>query len=138
MRYEGQIYRPPSEAHAYILQATVGCSWNHCTYCDMYRAKTFRVRELAEVLEDIEAAGRSLGERVDKIFVADGDALTMDLAGWEAILVACRETFPRLRRISAYATAMTSSTNCSTVVAGRGSFAVGRIPRSWSRVGSRR
>jgi radical SAM superfamily enzyme YgiQ (UPF0313 family) len=106
MRYEGQIYRPPSEANAFILQATVGCSWNHCTYCDMYRAKTFRVRELAEVLEDIESARRCLGDRVDKVFVADGDALTMDLDRWGAILQACRKTFPRLRRVSAYATAM--------------------------------
>jgi radical SAM superfamily enzyme YgiQ (UPF0313 family) len=44
MRYEGKLYRPPSEADAYIVQATIGCSWNHCTYCDMYRDKAFRVR----------------------------------------------------------------------------------------------
>ena len=53
MRYEGQIFRPPSEADAYILQATIGCSWNHCTYCDMYRDKKFRVRDLNETLADI-------------------------------------------------------------------------------------
>jgi radical SAM superfamily enzyme YgiQ (UPF0313 family) len=106
MRYEGQIYRPPSEANSYILQATVGCSWNHCTYCDMYRAKSFRERALAAVLEDVEAAARQFGDRVDKVFVADGDALTMDLDRWEPILAACREAFPRLRRVSAYATAM--------------------------------
>jgi len=106
MRYEGQIYRPPSEANSYILQATVGCSWNHCTYCDMYRAKTFRVRELGEVLEDVDTAGKELGDRVDKVFVADGDALMMDPGMWEEILLKCRTTFPRLRRVSAYATAM--------------------------------
>jgi len=106
MRYDGQIYRPPSEANSYILQATVGCSWNHCTYCDMYRAKQFRVRELPEVLEDVDAAGREFGDRVDKVFVADGDALMMDLDRWRPILAACRATFPRLRRVSAYSTAM--------------------------------
>jgi len=106
MRYEGDIYRPPSEAGSYILQATVGCSWNACTYCDMYRAKRFRVRDLAETLEDVREAREALGEQVDKVFVADGDALVMDLATWEPILAACRDSFPRLRRVSAYATAV--------------------------------
>jgi radical SAM superfamily enzyme YgiQ (UPF0313 family) len=106
VRYEGRIFRPPSEADAYILQATVGCSWNHCTYCDMYRDKRFRVRELDETLTDIRAARLAYGRDVEKVFVADGDALVMDLAHWEAILAACREAFPRLRRVSAYATAM--------------------------------
>jgi len=106
MRYEGKIYRPPSEADAYILQATIGCSWNHCTYCDMYREKAFRVRPLPDILADIEAARRELGPRVEKVFVADGDALVMEMPHWEAILAACREAFPKLRRVSAYATAM--------------------------------
>jgi len=106
MRYEGTIYRPPSEAGSYILQATVGCSWNHCTYCDMYRDKEFRVRELSESLEDLELAAETLGDRVDKVFVADGDALILGLEHWEPILDACRRLFPRLRRVSAYATAM--------------------------------
>jgi radical SAM superfamily enzyme YgiQ (UPF0313 family) len=106
MRYEGRIFRPPSEADAYILQATVGCSWNHCTYCDMYRDKQFRVRELDETLTDIRAAHLTYGREVEKVFVADGDALVMDMPHWESILAACREAFPRLRRVSAYATAM--------------------------------
>ena len=106
MRYEGTLYRPPSEARSYILQATIGCSWNHCTYCDMYRAKKFRVRDLEETLADVRAAGEAYGDQVRKVFVADGDALVMDLEHWQAILEACRETFPRLRRVSAYATAM--------------------------------
>jgi radical SAM superfamily enzyme YgiQ (UPF0313 family) len=106
MRYEGQIYRPPSEADSYILQATIGCSWNHCTYCDMYRAKRFRVRDLDETLMDIRAARLTYGREVKKVFVADGDALGMDLDHWEPILSACRDAFPRLRRVSAYATAM--------------------------------
>ena len=105
MRYEGKLYRPPSEADSYIVQATIGCSWNHCTYCDMYRNKDFRVRELAETLEDIRAAGEAYGASVRKVFVADGDALILDMAHWEAILEACRETFPKLRRVSCYAMA---------------------------------
>lgn len=106
MRYEGAIFRPPSEADSYILQATVGCSWNACTYCDMYRAKSFRVRDLDETLADLQIAGRTLGERVEKVFVADGDALVLDMESWEAILAGCRAAFPRLRRVSAYATAL--------------------------------
>ncbi len=106
MRYVGKLYRPPSEADAYILQATIGCSWNKCTYCDMYRDKpVFRVRPVAESLKDIELAAARLGPRVEKVFVADGDALVMDLDTWEPILRGCKERFPRLRRISCYATA---------------------------------
>ena len=105
MLYEGRIYRPPSEADAFILQATVGCSWNHCTYCDMYRDKSFRVRDLAQTLADIREVQRE-APFVEKVFVADGDALILDLAHWEAVLTACRDAFPHLKRVSAYATAM--------------------------------
>jgi radical SAM superfamily enzyme YgiQ (UPF0313 family) len=106
VRYVGKLYRPPSEADALILQATIGCSWNHCTYCDMYRDKPeFRVRPLDESLEDLHAAAAEVGSQVEKVFVADGDALVMDLAHWEPILAACRRLFPRLRRVSCYATA---------------------------------
>ena len=105
MRYEGDVYRPPSEADSWILQATVGCSWNACTYCDMYRAKRFRVRGIDEVLEDIAAARESYGPGLAKVFVADGDALVMDLDRWEAILASLNAAFPHLRRISCYAMA---------------------------------
>lgn len=105
MRYEGRLYRPPSEADAYILQATVGCSWNHCVYCDMYREKTFRVRALDEVLDDVRAAGVRFGGRVEKVFVADGDALVMPVEHWYEVLAACRAAFPALRRVSCYAMA---------------------------------
>ncbi len=105
MRYEGRIYRPPSESDAYILQATIGCSWNKCTYCDMYRDKQFRERDLDEVLEDIALAAREAGPMVRKVFVADGDALILSLDRWLAILAACRSAFPNLRRVSCYAMA---------------------------------
>jgi len=106
VQYEGALYRPPSEADSLIVQATVGCSWNVCTYCAMYRDKTFRVRDLDEILEEIRQAGTLLGERVARVFVADGDALAVKLETWEPILEACRAAFPRLRRVSSYATAM--------------------------------
>lgn len=106
MRYEEPVFRPPSEANSYILQATIGCSWNACTYCDMYRAKSYRLRDLDETLADVRKAGAAYGAGLDKIFVADGDALGMDLARWETILASCSAAFPGLRRVSAYATAI--------------------------------
>jgi radical SAM superfamily enzyme YgiQ (UPF0313 family) len=105
MRYEGTLYRPPSEADAYIVQATIGCSWNHCTYCDMYRDKAFRVRELGETLADLEAAARELGPSVEKVFVADGDALVLPMDHWRPLLARARALFPNLRRVSCYAMA---------------------------------
>lgn len=105
MRYEGKLYRPPSEADSYILQATIGCSWNHCTYCDMYREKSFRVRPLEDVLFDLELARRTHGPGIDKIFVADGDALVLPMDHWLPLLARARELFPMLRRVSAYAVA---------------------------------
>lgn len=103
--YEGRIYRPPSEADAFIVQATIGCSWNHCTYCDMYRDKKFRVRDLDATLADLDEAGRRAGPSVEKLFVADGDALILPLAHWLPILERARSVFPNLRRVSCYAMA---------------------------------
>jgi radical SAM superfamily enzyme YgiQ (UPF0313 family) len=106
MRYTGRLYRPPSEANSYILQATIGCSWNNCTYCDMYRDKpVFRMRPLEETLEDIALARAEYGDTVNKVFIADGDALVMDMDRWVAILTALKESFPWLRRVSCYAMA---------------------------------
>ena len=106
MRYVGNIFRPPSEHDAYILQATIGCSWNNCTYCQMYRDKPrFRLRPLEESLEDLAMAAARLGPRVQKVFVADGDALCMPMSPWEPILAASRRLFPNLRRVSCYAMA---------------------------------
>lgn len=105
MRYKPPLFRPPSEARSYILQATLGCSWNNCTYCHMYRDKTFTVRPLQEVLADIQMAGERFGPRVQKVFVADGDALVMPLSHWVPILRALRKVFPGLRQVSCYAMA---------------------------------
>lgn len=106
MRYEGTVYRPPSEANSLLLQATIGCSWNHCTYCATYHDKQYRVRPLSETLEDIAAAGSAFGDQVRKVFVMDGDALAMELEQWKPILQALSGTFPNLRRVSCYATAL--------------------------------
>lgn len=104
MRYEGTLYRPPSEAQSFILQATIGCSHNLCTYCAMYREKRFRVRDLSEVLADIaEAAAARPG--TSRVFVADGDALVLDTDPWLDILRTLKDAFPHLRRVSCYATA---------------------------------
>ena len=105
MRYAGKVYRPPSEADAYILQATIGCSWNRCTYCDMYGDKVYRERDLSDVLEDLRTAVAIASGRVDKLFIADGDALGMSTDSWLAILDAARAGLPLLRRVSCYATA---------------------------------
>ena len=105
MRYDEPLFRPPSEADSFILQATLGCSWNACTYCAMYRDKRYRVRLLEDVLADIAEAGARFAEDVRHVFVADGDPLGMELGMWEPILLALATAFPRLRRVSTYATA---------------------------------
>ncbi|PIE25646.1 MAG: radical SAM protein [Planctomycetota bacterium] len=105
MIYEGQIYRPPSEHDAWILQASIGCSWNKCSYCEMYRDKEYRERPLPELLAEVAEAKKLLGPRLRKVFVADGDALNMPLSTWEPLLAALRQSFPKLARISAYAMA---------------------------------
>ena len=106
MRYIGKVYRPPSEADAYLLQATIGCSWNKCTYCDMYRDKPkFSLRNLDEVLEDMRMAAAKAGRRIQKLFVMDGDALCMPMDNWRKILKLAYELYPNLRRVSCYAMA---------------------------------
>ena len=105
VRYHEPLFRPPSEADSFILQATLGCSWNACTYCAMYRGKTYRERPLDEVLADIAEAGARFPSDVRHVFVADGDPLGMACERWEPILRALSAAFPRLRRVSTYATA---------------------------------
>ncbi len=106
IRYQEPLFRPPSEADSLILQPTLGCSHNLCTYCAMYRGKAFEVRPLDAILAEVEAARATLGPDVAKVFLADGDALVMPLAVWEPLLLALRQAFPRLRRVSCYATAI--------------------------------
>lgn len=102
MRYEGNIYRPPSEARSYILQCTVGCSHNRCTFCSMYKDKKYRVRDLAEIMADIRLAGQYYGD-LYKVFLADGDALAMPTDDLLAILAELYRTFPSLKHVGIYA-----------------------------------
>lgn len=76
MKYEGMIFRPPSEAESLILQVTVGCSYNRCTFCSAYREKSFRIKSFEEVKEDIDEVA-SYRSRIGKVFLADGDALAI-------------------------------------------------------------
>jgi len=103
--YVPPLFRPPSEARSLILQATLGCSWNQCAYCAMYRTKAFSIRSVDECIADLRTARAGLGPSVDKLFVADGDALVMPMDHWEPLLLEARRLFPRLRRISCYAMA---------------------------------
>jgi len=102
MNYETPLYRPPSEAQSLILQATIGCSHNACTFCSMYSKKKFRVRSLEEVYEDISWARANYG-KVQRIFLADGDALAMETEALLAILKKLTDSFPEAERISIYA-----------------------------------
>ena len=103
IRYEGTLYRPPSEAESLILQATIGCSYNECTFCGMYRDKRFRVRSLDELRAEIAWARDQLGPGVRKIFLADGDALMAKARFLGELLRELRAAFPDLQRVSCYA-----------------------------------
>lgn len=103
MRYEGTVYRPPSEAGSLIIQLTIGCARNTCTFCTMYKDKTFRIRELEEVVEDLHLARKYYNRvAVKRIFLADGDALIVKTKDLLYILEKCKEVFPEVERISVY------------------------------------
>ena len=101
MRYVGDIYRPPSEAYSLLVQVTIGCSHNKCTFCNMYKAKQFKVRKPEEVLEDL-AWARSHYNRVERIFLCDGDALCLANHKLLVILDYIMENFPECARVTTY------------------------------------
>ena len=78
MHYYGAVYRPPSEAYSLIVQCTLGCSHNKCAFCNMYKDKKFSIRPVEEVLRDL-AEARSYERRIERIFLADGDALILPM-----------------------------------------------------------
>lgn len=102
IRYEGTLYRPPPEANSLILQATLGCSYNECTFCAMYRDKKFRVRPIEELRAEIHWAAEQMGD-VRRVFLADGDALIAKTRFLEEVLDELNAHFPNLRRVSCYA-----------------------------------
>src|SRR5665647_511909 len=102
MRYEGNVFRPPSEGRSYILQCTVGCSHNRCTFCAMYKDKKYHVRSLEDVKADIKMARDYYGD-LNKIFLADGDALAMNTSDLLEIISDLYQSFPSLNHVGIYA-----------------------------------
>ncbi|WP_298623493.1 radical SAM protein [uncultured Zoogloea sp.] len=104
IRYVEPVFRPPSEAQSLILPVTDGCSWNHCTFCEMYTApqKAFRARAEDEVLESIRRTGQMYGDQIRRVFLADGDALVLPTRRLLAILDAIRQHMPAVHRVSSY------------------------------------
>jgi radical SAM superfamily enzyme YgiQ (UPF0313 family) len=104
MKYEGSIYRPPSEAYSLILQVAVGCSYNRCTFCHSFRDKTFRIKSFEEIEEDIdEAAGYG---PIPRVFLADGDALVIPQEQLVKILSYLKLKLKGLERVGIYANAV--------------------------------
>lgn len=101
MRYEGAIYRPPSEADSLIIQVTIGCSHNKCTFCGSFKDKKFRVRSFDEIKQDVEEA-KAYARYIRKVFLADGDALILPQKMLLPIVQLIRDSFPKLERIGIY------------------------------------
>lgn len=101
MRYEGNIFRPFSEARSYLLQLTIGCSHNGCSFCGMYKDKKYRVRSLEEIKTDIGMAKQHYGD-LEKIFLCDGDAIAVDTEILLEILADLYSAFPSLRHVGSY------------------------------------
>ena len=100
--YEGRVFRPPSEAYSLIVQVTYGCSHNKCAFCDMYDDKHFAMRPMDEIREDFELA-RRVYRRVERVFLADGDALMRRTSDLVEILGLVYGLFPECQRVTCYA-----------------------------------
>ncbi len=104
MPYVGAIYRPPSEARSFILQVTVGCSHNKCTFCSVYKDKKFQIKSLEEIEEDLKEA-EPFAQHIRRVFLADGDALIIPQRKLIPIMEMVNKTFPNLERIGIYGNA---------------------------------
>ena len=102
MHYEGYCIRPPSEADSILLQVTLGCSHNRCTFCGTYRDKRFKIKENDIILHDIRYAARHMSQE-DRLFLMDGDALIIPQKRLMWILEQINEHLPRVKRVGAYA-----------------------------------
>ena len=104
MRYDSDLlYRPPGEWKSYLLQCTIGCSNNKCTFCGMYKEKQFRIRPTEEILEDIDMARAYYGPRLQRVFLMDGDAIIIKTEDMLRILHKLYSTFPELEKVTVYA-----------------------------------
>ena len=102
MIYHEPLFRPPSEARSLILQITLGCSWNKCSFCEMYTSKQFTARKEEDIFKDIEGL-KPYSEQIRRVFLADGDPLVLSTSRLLKILRKVKDTFPNLQRISTYA-----------------------------------
>ena len=101
--YIEPVFRPPSEARSLIFQITVGCSQNSCTFCGMYKGKSFHLKPLQEILTEISEIPAHYRSRIDRVFLADGDALVYPHEDLCTILDALATAFPGLNRVGSYA-----------------------------------
>lgn len=101
--YVEPVFRPPSEARSLIFQITIGCSQNHCAFCGMYKMKRFALKPVEEVCAEIDGIPSRYRPHVDRVFLADGDALVYPFAGLCAILDRLAGAFPNLTRVGSYA-----------------------------------
>ncbi|MFY9074377.1 radical SAM protein [Malaciobacter mytili] len=104
LNYEEPLYRPPAEANSLILQVTFGCSFNNCAFCSMYEAKEYKQKNIKTIKKEIESIS-SYNNTITRVFLADGDALSLKTNILVEILDSLNEAFPNLRRVSIYASA---------------------------------
>lgn len=105
MRYEGIVYRPPSESGSLLIQATIGCPHNRCAFCSLYKDKKFRIRPVEEIKADLKTARDYYGSGVESIFFPDGNTIVMKTEQLLDIINYARELFPYLDRITVYGSA---------------------------------
>jgi len=105
LRYEGTVYRPPSEAGSLLIQTTIGCPHNKCRFCGMYKDLRFRIRLLEDILEDLDRARDYYGPEVRTVFFPDGNSIVMKTASMVKVLERARRNFPRLERATTYGAA---------------------------------